>query len=399
MKTFARVHHFLLVLLLPLAAATAATTPIIDPALAQTKELIATSNLNTEGGVDLQITLDLARHQRDEHDYDQASKTLVSILNSDAPEHFKRSALLELALTTQQANQLARAIQIFGQYVTRCSDDPSVPEVLLREGLVYRQMGAHGMALSKFYAVMTTILNLKLDTSGYYQRLVLQAQTEIAETYYQQGNFDEAGGFFERLLKLDLSSLNKDEIRLKLIRCLAASAKHQEVVDNAKELLTSNPNTAEARFLLAISLQQLGHKDESLRQVVFLLDSPGAKTWKQAIGNQIANDFYAHGDYTNALVVYQHLADADSSPEWQVPALYQVGLVCERLHQVDQATTAYTRAIEDGSPLGEKADPNLRVVLDMAAWRKEYLAWQTRAAQANQTLRPPVATPPQVLVR
>jgi hypothetical protein len=109
----------------------------------------------------------------------------------------------------------------------------------------------------------------------------------------------------------------------------------------------------------------------------------------------VANDFYTHGDYTNALVVYQHLAEADSSPEWQVPALYQVGVVCERLHQFDQAAIAYSRAIEGGSPLGEKADPSLRVVLDMAAWRKEYLAWQTRAEQANQTRH----SPPPVLTR
>jgi tetratricopeptide (TPR) repeat protein len=241
---------------------------------------------------------------------------------------------------------------------------------------------------------MTTILNLKLDSSGYYQRLVLQAQSEIAESYYLQGNFDEAAGFFERLLKLDLSDLNKNEIRLKLIRCLAAAAKHQEVVTNAQELLTSNPDEPEARFLLALSLQHLGRKDESLRQVVFLLDSPGAKTWKQAVGNQIANDFYAHADYTNALVVYQHLTEADSSPEWQVPVLYQVGLVHEQLHQFDQASAAYSQAVQSGSSLGEIADPSLRVVLDMAAWREKYLAWQTQADQANQTFHQPTLDPP-----
>jgi tetratricopeptide (TPR) repeat protein len=392
MIAFPRVRRFLLALVLPMTTAAAADSSI-DPALAQTQQWIASSNLTSEVDSDQQIKLDLAHRQRDEQDFDQATKTLVSVLDSDAAERFKRSALLELALTVQQANQPVRAIQIFGQYAERYPDDPSVPEVLLREGLLYRQMKAYGMAFSKFYGVMTTILNLKLDASGYYQRLVLQAQTEIAETYYLQGNFDEAASFFERLLKLNPSGLDKDEIRLKYIRCLAAAAKHPEVVRNAQELLTSNPNEAEARFLLALSLQQLGRKDESLRQVIFLLDAPGAKTWKQAVGNQIANDLYTHGDYTNALVVYQHLTEADSSPEWQVPVLYQIGLVQERLHQFDQASAAYSRALQSGSPLGEKTDPSLRVVLDMAAWREKYLAWQTKADQAIQTFHPPPPNP------
>lgn len=384
----------MLALLLPITAAAAADTNI-DPALAQTEQWIATSNLTSEAGSDPQIKLDLAHRQRDEHDYDQATKTLVSILDSDVPERFRRSALLELALTVQQADQPVRAVQIFGQYVERYPEDPNVPEVLLREGLLYRQMGASGMAFSKFYAVMTTILNLKLDTSGRYQRLVLQAQTEIAETYYRQGNFTEAADYFGRLLKLNLSDLDKNEVYLKLIRCLAAAGKHPEVVRNAEELLLSNPNQPEVRFLLALSLEHLGLKHESLQQVAFLLDSPGGKTWKQAVGNQIANDLYSRGDFANALLVYQQLMGADSTPEWQIPVLYQMGLTHERLHQIDQASAAYSRAVESGSPLGEKAGSDLRVVLDMAAWREKYLTWQTQADQANQAFhRPSPDTPP-----
>ena len=57
-------------------------------------------------------------------------------------------------------------------------------------------MGVPELALSKFYAVMSTCLNLKLDEMEYYQKLVLRAKAEIAETYYLQGKFEEATDYF-----------------------------------------------------------------------------------------------------------------------------------------------------------------------------------------------------------
>jgi tetratricopeptide (TPR) repeat protein len=376
---------------MPFAASAASTE--IDPALSQAQQEIATSNLISRVGAEAQIKLDLARKQREELDFDQATKTLVSILDSDIPEDNKRTALLELAGTEQQVGQSMRAIQVFAQYLQRYPMDPGAPEALLRQALLYRRMGAYNMALAKFYAVMTAILNLKLDNSGYYQHLVLQAQTEIADTYYLQGNFSEAADFYERLTKLDSADLNKAEIHLKLLRCLSASSKAEKAMQEAEDLLATNPNEAEARFLLAVSLQQLGHNQEAMRQALFLLESPEGKPWKQSIGNQIANVLYTHGDYTNALLVYRHLSQDDPSPEWQIPIFYQIGLIYERLQQPEQAINAFTQEAKRGSTLGPSVDPSLQVVLDMGQLRKNYLAWQAQAMQVNQSIHSSPALP------
>ena len=323
----------LTLVLLAAPVAASATSTDIDFALSRPPQGIDASNATSAVTADSQIELELARRQRQAQDFEQASRTLVFILNADAPDEIKRTSLLELALTAKQAGQSMRAIQIFAQYLQRYPEDPRVPEVMLQQAFLYRQVGAYSMAFSKFYAVITAILNMKLDNNGYYQRLVLQAQTEIAETYYLQGNFVEAVDFFERLLKFESATLNKAEIRLKLIRSLSACGRHEEAVREAQELLTSNPKEAEARFLLAVSLQHLGRKQEAMRQVLLLLESPEGKAWKQSIGNQIGNTLYAQGDYRNALIVYRQLSQADPSSEWQIPVLYQIGLIHERLQQ------------------------------------------------------------------
>jgi len=373
-----------------------ATSTEIDSALSQSQTDVASSNMTSAAVADAQVKLDLALHQRQAHEFEQANQTLISMMKADIPYDLKRTALLELALTAQDSGKPARALQIFAQYLQRFPDDPGVPEVMLRQALLYREMGAYRMALSKFYAVMTTILNLKLDTNGYYKRLVLQAQTEIADTHYLQGNFDEAADFFNRLLKLDAPELNKPEIRLKLVRSLSASGRHEETVREAQELLAANPNNAEARFLLAVSLQHLGHKQEAMRQALLLLETPEGQQWKQFIGNQIANTFYAEGDYSDALVVYHQLDQDDSSPEWRIPILYQIGLIQERLQKTDEAIAAYGRVGDLAPGLGKTINPALQVVLDMSQWRKKYLAWQAQMTQAQPAVSslPAPATKP-----
>jgi tetratricopeptide (TPR) repeat protein len=363
-------------------------TETINPALARTEEETTSSNMLQRVDNDPQIRIDLARRQRTERDFEQSKLTLSSILESDAADQFKRTALLELALTAQQADEPVRAVQIFAQYAERYPEDSNIPDVLLRQGLLYRQMGAKAMALSKFYAVMTTVLNRKLDGSGYYQRLVLQSQTEIADTYYLQGDYGQAAEFFERLLNLDTTALNKPEIHLKLIRSLSLAARYDEVVTHAQDFLQTNPDDAEARFLLGDALQRLGRKEEGVREVLHLLESNGATAWKYRAGNQIANELYNAADYTNALVVYRALSMVDKSPEWQIPVLYQIGLTQERLHHPGEALTVYTSVLDQGDKLGDKAESNLKTVLDMAAWRKNHLVWQTQAQEAVVTLHP-----------
>jgi tetratricopeptide (TPR) repeat protein len=360
---------------------------------ARSPEAVVSANLVDNTEREAQLKLALVRRKRLERDFAQASQTLVSILDSTAGDELKRIALLELAVTVQESRQPAQAQQIYSQYVQLYPEDPSTPGVLLRQGLLYRQMGATEMALSKFYAVMTTILNLKLDTSGNYQRMVLQSQTEIADTYYGEGKYAEAAELFARLLKSSESELNRPEIELKLLRCVSQLQRFLEVVTGAQDYLLRHADDPEARFLLASAFQQLGRKPEAINQVLNLLESPASAEWKCRAGNYIANQLYTEGDYAAARLVYEALAQAEPSAVWQIPALYQMALSCERLGQTEQATAAYARILDRSKELGQSPDPALKTVLDMAGWRKNYLAWQTQAAQANQILRRPPTDP------
>ncbi len=369
----------------------------INPALRNASATLSTDNIldASQGDAEAdpikhyQSMLDQAIQHKREKQFTLAEELFVRVLNSDAPVELHRTACLELALMAQDNKQNARAQQIFSQFASRFPDDPDTAEVMLRQGLLYREMGAPVMALSKFYAVMTTALRLKLDRLDYYKRLVLQAQTEIADTYYLQGKYGEAAEFQQRLLKLDSPLLNRSQIVFKLIRSLAALKRDSEVVAQSDVFLaqySDSADLAEVRFLMADSLKKLGRTRDAMQQVLLLLKTQQAAStnrpadwvyWQQRTGNDIANQLYKEGDYVNSLEIYRTLSMLNTNVTWQTPAWYQMGLVYERLQQPQKAADIYGQILaREKEATGDNASASLGAVFDMSRWRKEHLEWQ-----------------------
>lgn len=329
---------------------------------------------------------------------------LVSLLDKNVPEPIQSSALLELARLAQLEDDLPRAQQILAQFVDRWPDDNRVLEALLLQGRIFREMGLHDLALTKFYAVMTAALTLKNDRLDDYEHVVLEAQIEIAETHFELGEYDDAADYFSRLFNQENPEINKPEILYKLICCYSYTTNYDEVVGNAQEFLAHYPNQPEepeVRFDLAIALQQLGRNDESLQQVLTLLQEQSTRAtenpenweyWQQRVGNLIANQFYREGDYVRALDIYDNLAQLDHSPQWQLPVWYQIGTTYEHLMQPQKAMDIYNRIVSRETDLGTNATPDLVSIADMARWRVGFIQWQGNAISANRELAETNAT-------
>jgi tetratricopeptide (TPR) repeat protein len=345
-----------------------------------------------------QLLLDLGKEQRRQKSTVLATQTLSGILEANAPPEIQRLALFELALVAQDDNKLVRAQQIFSQYLHLYAADPSVPEVLLRQGMIYRQMGINNFAISKFYAVMSSALKLKLDNLDYYRKLVLQAQIEIADTYYLDGKYEESSDFFSRLLKAANPDLDRADIQYKFVRSLSFLTNNTDTMAQAQmflDLYTNSVEVPEVRFLLATSLKKLGRNNDAMKQVLLLLQSEQENVhknpemwayWQQRAGNEIANQLYKEGDYLNALQIYLSLADLDKTPAWQLPVWYQTALVYEQLQQWQKATETYNRILERRKEVTEaNSTPSLLALFDMAKWRKDYIDWMQKAKIANQS--------------
>jgi len=350
--------------------------------------------------------LEQAQEARKNKDYSTAEEDLLFILTNKSPEALKGSALLEYAALALEQKKLARALQIYAQWVRMFPNHPDLPEVLLRQGLICRDMGAPEMAIQKFFSVMGTSLNQDVDRLPYYRKIVLRAQTEIADTYYLQGRYESAISKYQVLLKPsnpDYEQLNRSEVLFKLIRSYSQLHRYSEVVGQSEVFLHDFPNANEQpdiRYLMASALKKLGRNEESIQQTLILLQSQQTnssperlKYWQQRTGNDIANQLFEQGDLLNALTVYTKLAELDNTPAWQLPVFYQIGLIYEQLKDQAKAMDYYQKIISQEKALATGTpNPNLATVLEMAKFRVNRLSWQLRTERVEKDLSPAVRT-------
>ena len=106
---------------------------------------------------------------------------------------------------------------------------PTIPETHIRLGKIYRSLGAHRMALNKFYDAINATLTLapsdafelaeRKKGSALENRMDAesnQAMFEIAETFMDSEDYDNAIKFFERLWRLEqLEDSDRAVVRFK----------------------------------------------------------------------------------------------------------------------------------------------------------------------------------------
>lgn len=385
--------------LTPPPGATDTTTSSPDTTNISPADLAAASSgTNSKGTNSYGTDLAMAAYYKKTEQPEKAEPILIDLLGADVPLAVQKQALLDLGAVVRDENDLPRAQTIYAQFLNKWPDDPRTPEVYLREGEIFRQMGLTDMALGKFYSVMATALALKNDQFAYYQKLVLQTQVEIAETHYLMGHYVDAADFYARLLQNPDPGLNHPQMEFRLVRSLTILGKNEEATSQAQDFLSRYPDAdqvPEVRYYLAQALKAQGRDNDALQQVLLCLKQQKVKSgndpavwiyWQQRVGNELANQLYHEGDYVQALEIYVDLVQLDSSAAWQVPVYYQMGLTYEKLMQPQKANDSYTNILARETEVGTNATPGMKAIFDMARWRTNFLSWQQNAQTVNQSL-------------
>jgi tetratricopeptide (TPR) repeat protein len=346
--------------------------------------------------------LEQVRELQSSNHWLEAATILQAVASSDTSQEIKhdtkRMALLGLADYSEAKGQLELAQQFLAEYLQRFSDDPMIPEILLRQAYLYQRMGAYSRAEEKLYAVTRAAIALRVLNLEYYERITLTAKTEIAETHYAQGKYAEAADKFERLLADPSDELNVVVVKTKLIRALSkVPDKTSEVIRNAVDFLNTHAaaeQQAEVRYLLAQAYKVSGKKQESLRQLLLLLEAAEVsndtklKSWKMLAGNEIGNQLFLEGDYINAITVYNGLLALDEAVSWKLPIHYQIGLCFERESQPEKAIKSYDDINALGQKTTAKLEPSLQMVVDMARFRSDILSWRKSLDKSGATPAP-----------
>jgi len=301
-------------------------------------------------------------------------------------------ALLGLARMHRKQSAFTKAAAVYEKFLKLYPDDPRVPDALLELGRSQRAMGAYRSAINRFYNVINSTLKLPPESYEHYQLLAKTAQFEIAETHFETGNFNDAAKFFDRLRLLDLAPEDRARAHFKSGCSLLNGGETEKGAAKLSQYIDQWPddaNVPEARYLLALTLRQLGRAEEALSITLTLLrtesnnattDPKGWAYWQRRTGNQLANDFFQNGDTLSAVAIYEGLAQLSDNIAWRLPIVYQTGLCYERLRQKDRASQAYRIIVESVTHSTGK-DPlpgELTDLAKMAEWRIGQLEWNEK---------------------
>lgn len=358
----------------------------------------------------------LAQRAYDRGDRDVAETAYVEVLNSVVSETITQEALLAYAEFLHKTGRDTRAAAIFEKFIATYPSATNTPMVYISLGRTLRDMGAFNLAQARFYAVLNSSLAVSPENIQHYRELAQLAKFEIAETYYQQGDFASAGKFFGRIKLLDLPPADRARASFREAYAFYLDGKLEQSAAALRSFLDSYPqhdSAQEARYLLCMSLRRLGHTQEALAETLILLRAAQATAeadrerwtyWQRRTGNQLANDFFEQGDFTAALTIYQTLSDLRSDPFWRWPALYQIGLCYERLRQAERAATAYREILTEAATAqkaGTAPDGPTSEVGRMAEWRLGQIAWvgTIEASVRTYTAPLPPGKPPAALVQ
>ena len=311
---------------------------------------------------------------------------------------------------------------------------PTISETHIRLGKIYREIGATRMALNKFYDAINATLTLPYndaftnaekrkgrDFESRKDEEANQAMFEIAETFLQSEDYDNAIKFYDRLNRLEqLDDTDRSIVLYKKASAHFRRASHnlslqekasrkggknqqesisfeqtpradfarvKEILRGYGTLFPSSSYIPETHYLLALAYEHLSQDEESIAELLNLLReaefNPDAYVaeeslkperdrdqykvgqmkkvwafWKKKTGNYLANKYFEDGKYFNAYRIYSALRPVDDSPFWQVPLLYQIALCEEKLGNFVQATETYL-SIEDYVESAQEARQDL----------------------------------------
>lgn len=352
--------------------------------------------------------LSTAQKLRTEGMLDQARVYCVQLLEMATPDEINRLALLELSYVLEEQGDLPAANQVLSQYILYYNKADNIAEAYLRQGRILRELGSNDLAIGKFYSSMSSTINFGADGAERYRRIALLAQTEIAQTHYLGGKFQEAIDTYQRILKDNQPDLDRKKIRFNLLRAMLPESTASKILAAARNFLKDHGKSEyapEVTFIQASKELELGHEGEMMETVLNLLKSRPQDypvqpeqllPWQHKAGNLLANALFEKGDYMAARSIYGTLIRMDPGPRWVIPATYQYALCSERLDMIDDATDAYMQIMAIGHNLDEgekKRNLQIRTLLDMAEFRLDQLNWLSEARDKGRSLLDPSAPP------
>ena len=187
-----------------------------------------------------------------------------------------------------------------GVIANRPAPDPYIPEILLRQAWIYRQLGQTERAISTNFDVLTATTQQKITNLTRFNRIANLAYSQIANAYYETAerpeDYQESIDRFSNMLR-GRQEIDHTQVELKLLRSLFKSdnKSRQQIRRHERQLIEAElKQQAELKQLADLELAEqklaLQEPSTSVEPSVevddVLLDSDAIRRKRDAIGRK-----------------------------------------------------------------------------------------------------------------
>jgi tetratricopeptide (TPR) repeat protein len=311
-----------------------------------------------------------------------------AILGMDISPVQRKKTLLDMADTYHKYNVRQKEAAVYEKYIETFPQDRMVPELCMRLGFLYREIGAYKTAFAKFLRRPQHEPCREPLGHGRVPASFAAGADGDCRHVLRQGQYDMAAKFYLRLKRIEMPSADRVQVDFKYAYTQYLIKDYTTAISSFQNFIQTHPDdplVAEAHFVLAGAYRQINQPQAPRRGA-----EPASVSGKEGRGhrhmdlleapdgNTLGNEFYEQGDYESALRIYQRGALSDE-PGWLWPSLFQMGLCLERLRLTTKAADAYDIILagaQKAKSEGMVLPQSLSDIVDQVKWRREHLAWQ-----------------------
>jgi len=260
---------------------------------------------------------------------------------------------LSMAEAYIKAKEYKAALDVLGELRVMVPDNP-MP--LSLQGTVHQLMGGMHQAKTMF------VTALELDP-GY-----TPATRSLAALAIQTGQVSEAELIYKKALEIE-------QIDADILFDYAQFLLKQEQLKQAEETIKRLKNYEQYKSQSAVMLARLYLKQRKIGQAVSELKSVDDNA-NSAIYAELGNAYMDQGEFNNALMSYQKLAEQESS---SATAHYLVALALLALNDVDNAEASFTESLK----LDENFIPALISMAEIAMAKNDLAVANSKISRIN----------------
>ena len=175
--------------------------------------------------------------------------------------------LLEMAdVLYSELHLPTKVADIYEKFIEEYPNHPMVPELYIKLGRIYREMGVYDLSITKFYNIINLAIRIKESEINHYKKFVIRAQIEIGETFFQNGNYGETLHTIARIQKKDISPEEQKHIDFQVAYCQFNLKNYTAAETSFKGLIQKYPDAdfiPECMFLLASTDKHLNQLNDA----------------------------------------------------------------------------------------------------------------------------------------